>query len=81
MFEIFVENFPCCQKNREALVVYGLKRYLIIYPYDASRVKAIWLAAAIKASHAQLPSLEKQAFMEVVDQSHSLGGILQNAVL
>ena len=30
--EIFVKRFPCCQKIREALVIFGLKRYLIIYP-------------------------------------------------
>ena len=36
VLEIFVENSPCCRKIREALAVYGLKRYLIIYPYAAS---------------------------------------------
>ena len=81
VLEIFVENFPFCRKNREALVAYGLKRYLIIYPYAASWVITICLAAAIKASHAQLPSVEKQASTEVVNQEHSPGGILQNAVL
>lgn len=30
--EIFVEKFPSCQKIREALVTFRLKRYLIIYP-------------------------------------------------
>ena len=34
--EIFVKNFPCCQKIREARVFYGVKRHLIIYPYAAS---------------------------------------------
>ena len=28
----FVVKLPSCQKIREAPVVYGLKRYLIIYP-------------------------------------------------
>ena len=37
------------------------------------------MAAAVKASHNQLPFLGKQASMEVADQNHSLGGILQNA--
>ena len=36
------------------------------------------MAAAVKASHNQLPFIGKQASMEVADQNHSLGGILQN---
>ena len=39
------------------------------------------MAAAAKASHNQLPFIGKQASMEVADQNHSVGGILQNAVL
>ena len=81
VLEIFVENFACCRKIHEALVVYGLKRHLIIYWYAASWVITISLAAAIKASHAQLPYMKKQASMEVVDQNYSPRGILQNAVL
>ena len=56
MLEIFVEKFPCCPKIREALVDYGLKRHLVYYKYAASWVVTIWLAAAIKANHEQLPS-------------------------
>ena len=36
VLKIFVEKFPICRKIREALVSYGLKRHLIIYPYTAS---------------------------------------------
>ena len=79
--EIFAENFPCCQKIREARVVYRLKRHLIIYLHAACWVVKIQMAAAVKASHNQLPFIGKQASMEVADQNHSLGGILQNAVL
>ena len=48
MLYIFVTKFPCCRKIREALVIYGLKRYLIIYPYAANRVITILLAALSK---------------------------------
>ena len=51
--EIFVEKFPCWRKIHEALVVYGLKHYLIIYPYAAGSVITIWLVVAIKASYEQ----------------------------
>ena len=37
------------------------------------------MAAAVKASHNQLPFIGKQASMEVADQKHSLGGLSQNA--
>ena len=57
-----------------------MKRHLIIYPYVASLVITIWLAAAIETSHEQLPSMEKVS-IEVADQNHSPGGILQNAIL
>ena len=79
--EIFVKRFPCCQKIREALVIFGLKRYLIIYPDANTSIITIWLVVAIKASHEQVPSLEKKASMAVADQNQSLGGILQNGVL
>ena len=35
----------------------------------------------MKASHAQLPSMEKQASVEAKAQKHSRGVLLQNAVL
>ena len=41
VLEIFVEKFPCCQKIREALVVYGLRRYLIILPLKKSGFKNV----------------------------------------
>ena len=72
VLEICAENFPCCRKIREALVVYGLKYY---------RVTTVQSAAAIKTSHAQLPSMVKQATEEVKVQKHLPGVILQNAVL
>ena len=59
VLEIFFEEFPCFRKIREALVVYRLKHHLIIYPYRTSWVVTIWLGAAIKASHEQLPFIEK----------------------
>ena len=57
--EIFAENFPCCQKIREARVVYRLKRHLIIYLHAACWVVKIQMAAAVKASHNQLPFIGK----------------------
>ena len=67
VLEIFVENFPCCRKIREVLVVYGLKHNGVI---------TVQSAAAIKASHAQVPSMEKQASEKVKVQKFPLGGIL-----
>ena len=81
VLKIFVEKFRCCWKIREALVDYGSKRHIIIYPYTSSWVATIWLAAAIKANHEQLTSMEKKASMEVAGQNHSPGGILQNVIL
>ena len=72
VLEISAENFPCCWKIREALVVYGLKHY---------RVITVQSATAIKASHVELPSMVKQATGEVKVQKHSPGVIWQNAVL
>ena len=70
VLEVFVKNFPCCRKIREALVAYGLKRY---------GVMTIRVAEAIKASHAELPCMVKQASVEVKAQKHSPGVILQNS--
>ena len=39
------------------------------------------MKAATKASHEQLPFIGKRAFMEVADQNHLPGGILQNTFL
>ena len=50
--------FQAVQKIDEALAVYGLKRYLIIYLYAASWVVTIWLPAAIKVRQGQLPPIE-----------------------
>ena len=36
VLEIFVEKFPCCRKIREAVFIYELKCYLIIYLYAAN---------------------------------------------
>ena len=79
--EIFAKNFPCCQKIREARVFYGVKRHLIIYLYAASWVVKTQMKAATKASHEQLPFIGKRDFMEVADQNHLPGGILQNTFL
>ena len=63
VLKIFVEKFRCCWKIREALVDYGSKRHIIIYPYTASWVATIWLAAAIKANYDQLTSMEKKKLL------------------
>ena len=50
MFELFVKKFPCSRKICEALVVYWLKCYFIIYLQ----------ATSLEMCHEQLPSMEKQ---------------------
>ena len=60
MLEIFVEKFLHCQKARESLVVYWLKRYFIVYLWATSLVTTIWLVADFQANHEQIHSIEKQ---------------------
>ena len=66
-FRVFYQKkFHFVEKICEALVVYGLKRCLIIYPYNASGVIMTWLAAVIKINHEQLP-YRKALSIEVTD--------------
>lgn len=64
-----------------ALVVYGLKRYLVNYAYHAATwINTIWLAAAIKARHEEPYSMQR-LLVNVVDQKPSPRCVLQIAVM